>query len=169
MDLLAPDVVQISDGGGKVVAARRPITGRGDVARFVLGVLRTTTEATQVEHATYNGMLAARFVTDGELDWLVAFEIHDSRITGLYGVRRVCSLFFGRVGRARRTGSLGWPMKGSRQRTSYEECGPGSRRPTGRADDQPLAAALLAVAHPLGDHFRPAPRRPLEEVLHHDT
>jgi RNA polymerase sigma-70 factor (ECF subfamily) len=43
MDLLAPDVVQISDGGGKVVAARRPVTGRDEVARFVLGVSRTTT------------------------------------------------------------------------------------------------------------------------------
>ncbi|MEV6674381.1 RNA polymerase sigma-70 factor [Streptomyces sp. NPDC051162] len=87
MDLLAPDVVQISDGGGKVVAARHPITGSADVARFVIGVLRTTTEATRVEHATYNGMPAARFVTGGELDWLVAFEIHDGRITGLYGMR----------------------------------------------------------------------------------
>jgi RNA polymerase sigma-70 factor (ECF subfamily) len=87
MDLLAPDVVQFSDGGGKVVAARRPINGRDDVARFVLGVVRNTTAATRVEHATYNGMPAARFVTDGELDWLVAFEIHDGRITGLYGVR----------------------------------------------------------------------------------
>ncbi|MFG2286453.1 RNA polymerase sigma-70 factor [Streptomyces sp. NPDC048595] len=87
MDLLAPEVVQISDGGGKVVAARRPITGRDEVARFVLGVLRTTTAATRIEHATYNGMPAARFVTDGALDWLVAFEIHDGRITGLYGIR----------------------------------------------------------------------------------
>ncbi len=87
MDLLAPDAVQISDGGDKVIAARRPITGRVDVARFVLGVLRTTTAATSIEHATCNGMPAARFVTDGELDWLVAFEIHDGRITGLYGMR----------------------------------------------------------------------------------
>ncbi|WP_328327678.1 MULTISPECIES: RNA polymerase sigma-70 factor [unclassified Streptomyces] len=88
MDLLAPDVVQISDGGGKVVAAHRPITGSADVARFVLGVLRTaTTAATRVEHATYNGMPAARFINDGELDWLAAFEIHDGRITGLYGIR----------------------------------------------------------------------------------
>ncbi|MFG2888232.1 RNA polymerase sigma-70 factor [Streptomyces sp. NPDC048248] len=87
MDLLAPDVVQISDGGGKAVAARRPITGRCDVARFVLRVIRNSGAATQVEHATYNGMPAARFLTAGELDWLVAFEIHDGRITGLYGIR----------------------------------------------------------------------------------
>ncbi|MEU1629630.1 RNA polymerase sigma-70 factor [Streptomyces sp. NPDC020096] len=87
MDLLAPDVVVISDGGGKAVAARRPIIGRDDVARFVLGVSRTGTATTHVEHLTYNGMPAARFLTGGELDWLLAFEIHDGRITGLYGIR----------------------------------------------------------------------------------
>ncbi|BDM70263.1 hypothetical protein HEK616_37500 [Streptomyces nigrescens] len=37
MDLLAPDVVVLSDGGGKVAAARRPIVGPADVARFVCG------------------------------------------------------------------------------------------------------------------------------------
>uniref|UniRef100_A0AAU2UWA9 RNA polymerase sigma-70 factor n=1 Tax=Streptomyces sp. NBC_00003 TaxID=2903608 RepID=A0AAU2UWA9_9ACTN len=88
MDLMAPDVVQIADGGGKVTAARRPITGSEEVARFVLGVARTSiTPDTRIEHATYNGMPAARFLTDGELDWLVAFEIHDGRITGLYAMR----------------------------------------------------------------------------------
>ncbi|WP_030567523.1 RNA polymerase sigma-70 factor [Streptomyces aureocirculatus] len=88
MDLLAPDVVQISDGGGKVAAARRPVTGRDDVARFAVRVAGATfTPTTHVEPATYNGMPAARFVTGGDLDWLLAFEIHDGRITGLYGVR----------------------------------------------------------------------------------
>ncbi|MER0443824.1 RNA polymerase sigma-70 factor [Streptomyces sp. Edi4] len=88
MDLMAPDVVQIADGGGKVFAARRPVTGHADVARFVLGVARTSiTATTRIEHATYNGMPAARFLNDGELDWLVAFEIHDGKITGLYAMR----------------------------------------------------------------------------------
>ncbi|UNO39073.1 RNA polymerase sigma-70 factor [Streptomyces sp. MST-110588] len=88
MDLLAPDVVVISDGGGKAVAARRPVTGRSDVTRFVLGVYRTGTTATaRVEHTACNGMPAVRFLTGGALDWLVAFEIRDGRITGLYGIR----------------------------------------------------------------------------------
>ncbi|MGW1054300.1 RNA polymerase sigma-70 factor [Streptomyces sp. NPDC002521] len=87
MDLLAPDVVVISDGGGKVSAARRPIVGRDDVARFVLGVYRTSATTARIEPARYNGMPAARFLTGGALDWLVAFEIRDGRITGLYGMR----------------------------------------------------------------------------------
>ncbi|MGA4847241.1 RNA polymerase sigma-70 factor [Streptomyces sp. G5(2025)] len=87
MDLLAPDVVQISDGGGKVSAARRPIVGREEVARFVLGVARTGAADAPVEHVTCNGMPAARFLAGGELDWLLAFEIRDGRITGLYGIR----------------------------------------------------------------------------------
>ncbi|WP_367140128.1 MULTISPECIES: RNA polymerase sigma-70 factor [Streptomyces] len=88
MDLLAPDVVQVSDGGGKATAARRPITGSAEVARYVLGVARTSlTAPTRIEQATYNGMPAARSVTGGGLDWLLAFEIHDGRITGLYVMR----------------------------------------------------------------------------------
>ena len=87
MDLLAPDVVAISDGGGRVVAARHPITGRDDVARFVLGVYRTGAATSRVEPAGYNGMPAVRFLSGDALDWLVAFEIHDGRVTGLYGMR----------------------------------------------------------------------------------
>ncbi|MGW3206182.1 RNA polymerase sigma-70 factor [Streptomyces sp. NPDC001135] len=87
MDLLAPDVVVISDGGGKAVAARRPVTGRDDVTRFVLGVYRTSVTTARVEPARYNGMPAARFLAGDALDWLVAFEIRDGRITGLYGMR----------------------------------------------------------------------------------
>ena len=37
---LAPDVVLISDGGGKAKAALRPITGADKVARFLVGIAR---------------------------------------------------------------------------------------------------------------------------------
>ena len=40
MELLAPDVTAWTDGGGKVRAARRPLHGAENVARFLLGVLR---------------------------------------------------------------------------------------------------------------------------------
>ncbi|MBB5117866.1 RNA polymerase sigma24 factor [Streptomyces eurocidicus] len=91
MDLLAPDVVVFADGGGKVRTVRRPVHGRDDVARFVLGVTRAGTSAARFEHVTCNGMPAARFPgaaeADGEPGWLLAFEIRDGRITGLYGMR----------------------------------------------------------------------------------
>jgi RNA polymerase sigma-70 factor (TIGR02957 family) len=35
---LSPDVVLISDGGGKASAARRPVTGADKVARFLVGI-----------------------------------------------------------------------------------------------------------------------------------
>jgi RNA polymerase sigma-70 factor (TIGR02957 family) len=38
MALLAPDVVMISDGGGKAQAALRPIIGAAKVARFLVGI-----------------------------------------------------------------------------------------------------------------------------------
>ncbi|WP_345942626.1 RNA polymerase sigma-70 factor [Streptomyces sp. SID486] len=86
MDLLAPDVVLIADGGGKAAAVRRPLTGPEDVARFAVGASRTS-PATTVALAAYNGMPAARFLVGGRLDWLLAFELADGRITGLYGMR----------------------------------------------------------------------------------
>nr|WP_307796328.1 RNA polymerase sigma-70 factor [Amycolatopsis sp. 195334CR] len=86
MDLMAPDVVALSDGGGKVSAARRPVAGRSDVARFVAGVSRRLPEPS-VELAAYNGLPAVRFLTGGALDWVLALELRDGRITGLYGIR----------------------------------------------------------------------------------
>lgn len=56
--MLADDIVAVSDGGGVVAAARRPVTGRDNVARFLLGVLDKF--AADLEHtpAAYNGELA---------------------------------------------------------------------------------------------------------------
>ncbi|QWF83291.1 RNA polymerase sigma-70 factor [Amycolatopsis sp. CA-230715] len=86
MDLMAPDVVVISDGGGKVAAVRRPITGREEVARFVLRVNRAAGNP-GIEFAAYNGLPAVRFLASDALDWLLAFEVRDGRVTGLYGIR----------------------------------------------------------------------------------
>jgi RNA polymerase sigma-70 factor (ECF subfamily) len=53
--LLAEDVVAVTDGGGKVNAARRPIHGPSAVGRFFLGVLRKSPADTSVEPADLNG------------------------------------------------------------------------------------------------------------------
>ncbi len=56
LQLLAPDVVLTSDGGGIVLAARRPIEGADKVARFLIGVLEKARPAEWVvEAASVNG------------------------------------------------------------------------------------------------------------------
>ncbi len=60
MDVLAPDAVLLSDGGGVVSAARRPIRGSDPVARFLLGIAAKAAAgddavAPRVEHAVVNG------------------------------------------------------------------------------------------------------------------
>jgi RNA polymerase sigma-70 factor (ECF subfamily) len=87
MALLAPDVVHMSDGGGKVVAAGRPVTGRAEVAKFLLGVVRKADPGLRVEVTTYNA-LPALAVFDGlELAYVLLFEIDNGLIRGLYAVR----------------------------------------------------------------------------------
>ena len=56
MELLAPDVVCWTDGGGKVAAARRPLAGADHVARWLLGILaRPDTQGVHVEVTEING------------------------------------------------------------------------------------------------------------------
>jgi RNA polymerase sigma-70 factor (TIGR02957 family) len=57
---LAPDVVLISDGGGKASAARRPITGADKVARFLVGIAEKGGDipGLRIEIAEVNGLPA---------------------------------------------------------------------------------------------------------------
>ena len=54
--LLDPDVTLTSDGGGKVSAARRPVLGAVNVARFILGVLTQRPDARVDPIATADGL-----------------------------------------------------------------------------------------------------------------
>ncbi|MCC8244159.1 RNA polymerase sigma-70 factor [Saccharothrix luteola] len=87
LDVLAPDVVILSDAGGFKQAARKPVVGADKVARFlaarwdVVGT-RTTTEPAQV-----NGGPAVILRLDGELDGVVAARVEGGLVTGLYFMR----------------------------------------------------------------------------------
>ena len=59
MDVLAPDVVLLTDGGGKAKAALRPITGADKVARFLLGVSAGAEGDFDVEWRLVNGTPSA--------------------------------------------------------------------------------------------------------------
>jgi len=53
--LLAEDAVLVSDGGGRVLSARRPIARADRIARFLLALLRKGRGALRVEGARING------------------------------------------------------------------------------------------------------------------
>jgi RNA polymerase sigma-70 factor (TIGR02957 family) len=87
VDVLAPDVVLLSDGGGVKQALLRPVRGANRVAR-VLGVgLPRFVGEISVEPVQINGCPALVIRLDGEIDNVVAVRIDDGLITGLYIVR----------------------------------------------------------------------------------
>ncbi|AZG48572.1 RNA polymerase sigma factor SigJ [Gordonia insulae] len=87
ISMLAPDVVQMSDGGGRVAAARRPITGADKVAAFAVGLARTSMADAHVTLATVNAAPGAIFTMAGTVDSVAAFDVVDGRITAFYAIR----------------------------------------------------------------------------------
>ncbi|MFH5208869.1 RNA polymerase sigma-70 factor [Antrihabitans sp. NCIMB 15449] len=86
MDLMSPDVVEISDGGGHVSAARRPVLGPERVARFVLGIARGELAEPTFELTTCNAQPAMLVRSRGALEFVLLFDIVDNVIQGLYAV-----------------------------------------------------------------------------------
>jgi RNA polymerase sigma-70 factor (TIGR02957 family) len=85
LDVLAPDVVSVADGGGLAAAFRRPIEGAERVAGLLLTGLRSLEyEATTI---WLNGSPAIRIDIDGELDTAVSLAVEHGRITRIYAVR----------------------------------------------------------------------------------
>ena len=84
MDVLAPDVVLLSDGGGVVKAALRPILGRDKVLRFLQAVAPAIM---RTEVLDVNGAPGFRVVVDGVVDLVATLRIEDGLVTGLYLLR----------------------------------------------------------------------------------
>jgi len=92
MDVLAPDVVLLSDGGGVKQAALRPILGRDKVLRWLFGVMAKNQGEITMDTAVVNGQKGLRIFSDGELDVVAAVRIDDGLITELYFVRNPAKL-----------------------------------------------------------------------------
>jgi RNA polymerase sigma-70 factor (ECF subfamily) len=86
MDLMAPDVVLLSDGGGKRQAALRPILGPDKVARWLCGVVGRTGQVS-AEWATVNGGPALLLYVDGELDSVASVTMRDRLLQQILIVR----------------------------------------------------------------------------------
>jgi RNA polymerase sigma-70 factor (ECF subfamily) len=87
MELLAPDVISWSDGGGVVRAARRPLHGPDHVARWLLGVLAKPEMAgVEVGWAWINGERSLLFSAGGVPVGTLSLEIRDGAIHALRAV-----------------------------------------------------------------------------------
>ncbi|MEV6248660.1 RNA polymerase sigma-70 factor [Streptomyces sp. NPDC051742] len=87
LDVLAPEVVYMGDGGGVKHAALRPIVGAEKVARLLVGGLGKNTIPVAFGPTAVNGSPALVIHLDGELDAILAARVEAGRITGLYIVR----------------------------------------------------------------------------------
>jgi RNA polymerase sigma-70 factor (ECF subfamily) len=84
LDVLAPDVVAIADGGGLAPAARKPLVGRDRVARALL-VLAKNAPRAEISTLWLNGALGVRVDLDGEVG-AMSLSIENGRITGIYAL-----------------------------------------------------------------------------------
>ncbi|MFG2074794.1 RNA polymerase sigma-70 factor, ECF subfamily [Nonomuraea maritima] len=87
LDVLAPDVVFVSDGGGVKLAALRPIDGADKVLRYMAGIVVKAGGVVTGEPTTLNGNPGLILRLDDEIDGVLAFRVEDARVTGLYYVR----------------------------------------------------------------------------------
>ncbi len=87
LDILAPDVVLLGDGGGVVQTVPQPVTGASKVARLLIAGMGRIAAAVTMQPAHVNGYPALILRLDGELDSVIAVRIDEGLITGLYAVR----------------------------------------------------------------------------------
>ncbi|MFJ3973800.1 RNA polymerase subunit sigma-24, partial [Streptomyces sp. NPDC090021] len=87
LDVLAPDVVLLSDGGGLKKAALHPVVGAEKIVRFYLGGTAKLQATVTWEPTVVNGSPALAAYLDGALDGVMAVRVENTRITGLYFVR----------------------------------------------------------------------------------
>jgi len=93
LDILAPDVVFLGDGGGAVQAQLRPIVGAENVAPLLAASQLAVAAATApLRSAPVNGHPALILRLGDTIDTVVAVRVDDGLITGLYAVRNPAKL-----------------------------------------------------------------------------
>jgi RNA polymerase sigma-70 factor (ECF subfamily) len=87
LDILAPDVVFLGDGGGVVQSVPMPVAGARKVARLLTAGLSRIAAISSLEPTAVNGSPALILRLHGEVDSVITVRIDDGLITGLYAVR----------------------------------------------------------------------------------
>jgi RNA polymerase sigma-70 factor (TIGR02957 family) len=85
-EVLAPGVLMVTDGGGLVAAARRPIEGADHVVAFLTGAGRVVDDF-ETTVVWLNGALSARVDIGGKVNTAVSFVVEEGRIVQIYAIR----------------------------------------------------------------------------------
>ena len=81
--LLADDAVLVSDGGGVVSAARRPVVGADRVARFLVGIGSRIGDDVSMDEQEVNGSPALVVRTGGVVTQVFSFDVAADRVRAL--------------------------------------------------------------------------------------
>jgi RNA polymerase sigma-70 factor (ECF subfamily) len=84
--LLARDATLYGDGGGKVQAAKRPISGADSVARFLVGLRRNAPPDWEIRPAAVNGRTGLLVFVGGRLFSVLTLQVEEGRIREIYNV-----------------------------------------------------------------------------------
>jgi len=86
LEVLAPDVVLVSDSGGVVPAARRPIVGANKLVAFLGAGLRRLSVVLSGTQVWLNGAPGARLDVDGRVAAALSLAVENGRITRIYAI-----------------------------------------------------------------------------------
>lgn len=87
LEVLSPDAVSVADSGGKVRgAARRPLIGAENIARYLIGSLAKSVGELRAVTCIINGEPGIRVEIDGYLAGIVAVTVEDGLITRIYSI-----------------------------------------------------------------------------------
>ncbi|QWF77583.1 RNA polymerase sigma-70 factor [Amycolatopsis sp. CA-230715] len=84
--MLAADATWWTDGGGKVTAARRPVSGAARVARLLAGLFGKYGDLVDIAFAEVNGEQAVLGSIGDEVVGVLVFDVAGDRIAGLHAV-----------------------------------------------------------------------------------
>jgi RNA polymerase sigma-70 factor (TIGR02957 family) len=87
LDVLAPDIVVLADGGGIAQASLYPIEGALPVAKLLTRFPKLVPLGTELATAWVNGEPAAVMRLDGVVDTALCFAFDGGRITRIFAVR----------------------------------------------------------------------------------
>lgn len=84
LSLLSEDSKVLSDGGGRVKAAGRPILGADHVSRFLLGIWPRFVKRMEARAVSVNGQPGLLMLLNGVVQYAFSFDVVAGRIRAIY-------------------------------------------------------------------------------------